>query len=203
MSEDISGRQWVEKLGEQADEAFQDHQVQVIGPGHWLIRRPTDGPFWTHIVTMGSGLAVWGDIDACVFAYSSGEPEQLVAWMADASYSYGREKAQIGTGCGVDHFEPSVAIYDLRQKLADAPECYGETWPEIEADYTDAIEEAISLTEAGEPFVVMQANLVDNLERIDQDAWEWVLGIGMVPSPRVIYALAAVRCLHRLLQAGS
>jgi hypothetical protein len=72
---------------------------------------------------------VWGDIDACVFAYHTGTPVQLVRWVSGmVAGSYAREKAGIGMSSYeiAEDFEAGVAVYDLKSRLKDLPEDHGE-----------------------------------------------------------------------------
>jgi len=202
----ISDRQWVGRCVELAREAFETHVMKVVGPGHWRIKRPNRQQFWTDIVVMGNvGLAVWGDIDGMFFAYYSGaqRPEQLVHWMAKADpCSYGREKASIGSGGPelVDEYVDEVAIYDLHERLEDAQNEYDEEeWEKIKEEYTDAIHSAIERVQYGDSIPLVHMSLHDDIQELDPDCWEWLGGIGRVPSVRLIYALAAVRRLWELI----
>jgi hypothetical protein len=213
----IDGQEWMKKRQEQAKEAFAGHQMKVIGPGHWRIKNPENGQHWADIVVMANvGLAVWGDIDGCFFAYCSGAktPEQVVAWMANADVSYyGRQKAHIGMNGSelVDEYVAEVAHYDLEQALKQCEEEHDpEEWGESRSDspspkmvYEDAFSEARESIECGEHIEGVLRELCDTLMRagVDDTPYEWVFSIGRVTSCRVIYALAAVARLHELLQA--
>lgn len=217
MNSELSADQWVSLRQAQAQIDFRDHKLSVVGPGHWRIYRPDSSAFWTQIVAMGPGLAVWGDIDACVFAFHSGKPEVLVSWIAGSEGSYLLEKARIGMGYPMVDFVPEVAVYELRQRLKDAEEEFDEDWekrriiglphPWAPQDgsfspkevMTEAVSEAIDAAQRGEPAEVVHRELYEGVSKVDQDAWEWVGDIGMVMSSRVIYAAAAVRKLHELL----
>lgn len=202
----ISGKAWMDHLQAEARDNFKNHQLTEVGPGHWRIKRPNEGTYWADIVVMAkAAISVWGDIDACVFAYYSGnEPyENVIAWMAgaDAGY-YGRQKAAIGMGnIGVDQYVDEVAVYDLRERLAQAPSEYGEEgWEKHEEKFTEAINNAIENV-GGMNIETVQTCLLEDLRGTDDDAWEWVGSIGRVTSVRVIYALAAIARLYELLQA--
>jgi len=206
----IDGQTWMKKRQDQARKAFAGHQMKVIGPGHWRIMNPSSGQHWADIVVMGNvGLAVWGDIEGCFFAYCSGAttPEQVVAWMANADVSYyGRQKANIGmTGSElVDEYVDDVALYDLEQALKQREEEYGpEDWEEPKSIYEDAFKETGEAINRGEPIESALHELCDTLMQagVDDAPYEWVFSIGRVTSCRVIYALGATARLHELLQA--
>jgi len=217
----ISGDDWTKKRQEQAKEAFSGHQMKVIGPGHWRVRNPESGQHWADIVVMANvGLAVWGDIEGCFFAYCSGAttPEQVVAWMANADVGYyGRQKAHIGMSGGelVDEYVDEVAHHDLRQALKQRGDEYdSDEWieqrpvvdaPSIKEIYEDAFRETGEAIDHGEPIEGVLRELCDTLMRagVDDTPYEWVYSIGRVTSCRVIYALAAIARLHELLTEAS
>lgn len=215
----MDGQTWMEKRQQQAKEDFSRHEVKEIGPGHWRLARPAGdqdgGQFWCDVVVMANvGLAVWGDIEGCFFAYCSGAktPEQVVAWMANADVSYyGRQKAHIGMSGGelVDEYVAEVAHHDLHQALVQRREEYGEKeWDAEDGPkglYEDLFAETGVAIDRGEPIEDVLRELCDDLMRdgVDDTPYEWVFSIGCVTSCRVIYALAAVARLHELLQDES
>lgn len=209
-----SGKQWMKEVQDAAKEAFSTHEKEDIGPGHWRIIRPDSGAHWADIVVMGDmGLAVWGDIDGCFFAYNgSKNPEEIVAWIANADVEYyGRQKACIGMGSSelVDEFIDEVALYDLDQCLKQLKEehslddwnCPRQEQSTVGETYEEAFEMARSLIACGEDIRFVQYELMEDVMNEDQDAHEWVFGIGKVTSSRVIFAMGAVARLHELLQA--
>jgi len=216
-----SGEEWMKAQQERAKVAFALHEAKEIGPGHWRIQQPGDSHFWADIVVMANvGLAVWGDIEGCFFAYCSGAktPEQVVAWMARADVSYyGRQKAHIGMSGAelVDAYDAEVAHYDLRQAMKMREDEYdSEEWieqrpgvdaPSIKEIYEDAFRETGEAIDRGEPIEGVLRELCDTLMRagVDDTPYEWVFSIGRVTSCRVIFALAAIARLHEILQAES
>ena len=209
MTDPISASEWLNKRQAQAEKDFASHETLVeVGPGHWRISRADKSCFWAEIVVMANrAITVWGDISACTFAYCSGAklPEDVVAWMAraDASY-YGRQKASIGMcDVGVVEFRDDVAVYDLKERINDAAEEFGHEWAIVRTQYTDAIDAAISSIEYGYHIQVVHRELHDALSEIEDDCYEWIYDIGKVTSIRVIYALAAISRLHKLLEGSS
>lgn len=214
------GETWMKHQEERAKAAFALHEMKVIGPGHWRIQNPHESSMWADIVVMANvGLAVWGDIEGCFFAYCSGAktPEQVVAWMANADVGYyGRQKAHIGIGGAelVDQYVDEVAHHDLHQALKHREEEHdSETWieqrpgvdaPSVKEIYEEAFLETGEAIDRGEPIEGVLRELCDTLmrERVDDTPYEWVFSIGRVTSCRVIYALKAVARLHELLQDG-
>jgi hypothetical protein len=202
-----TGHQWIDQTMERATKDFSRHRMTEVGPGHWRIKRPKESPFWADIVVLGGNraISVWGDIEACTFAYCSGAttPEHVVHWMANADPSYyGKQKAEIGMGgVGVDQYESDIAENDLKSILAEEPENWGEAWPDVEETYEDAFDAAIARLRLGVDVQHIHSQLMDALHNVDSDAWEWIPQIGRVTSSRVIYALAAIRRLAELMKA--
>lgn len=207
----MSTEAWHDQLVKQAQNDFKDHVLKTISPVHWRIRRPNSGMFWADIVIMGNaGIGVWGDIEGCFFAYGSGAPEDIIAWMARADVEYyGRQKASIGMNGAelVDEYVGEVALYDLRQHLVQAKDEYDpEEWnrqrpgvPSVGVVYEDAIRDAERSVRNGENMCNVHGQLIEDIQDIEPDAYEWVNSVGKVTSCRVIYALVAVRKLWELL----
>jgi hypothetical protein len=187
-----SGEQYMQEVLARATQDFCKHEKQCIGLGHWHMSRG-DGLYWCDIVVMqGGGIAVWGDIDACTFAYSPySDHVASIHWLASAGVAYyARQKATIGMSDPVAAQEhpPEVAIYDLLMLKKD-PDDYS----------IDAINEAIKDLDNGEHVDLVKQALME----VDTGAWEWVDSIGRVTSTRVICALAAVKRLSALLKERS
>lgn len=213
MGEGKDGKVWMEETQARAKADFAQHEMKVIGPGHWRIQKLGTGVFWCDIVVMGNvGLAVWGDIEGCFFSYCSGarSPEAVVSWMAHADVSYyGRQKAHIGMSGSelVDEYVDDVALYDLDQRLEAAKEEHDEDqWNEprrgkstLGETYTEAINDAKMRVGNGDGMKWVHDGLMEDLRNEEQDCYEWVYKIGQVTSCRVIYALAAVSRLNELL----
>lgn len=207
MEKAISRVEWEQRAERQAAVSFACHEMNVVGPGHWALQRPNDSAFWAHVVVMNTGVGVWGDIPACVFAYHTGVPEKLVSWVAGMSIGeYAVEKASTGMGSleAATDWASSVAVFDLRQKLEEDREAHSvlndlEYRRERHA-YVEAIRNAIETVQGETTKSEWNSELIDDLYHFDSEAWEWVIGIGEVTSLRVIYALAAVKRLHALLR---
>lgn len=200
-----TGEQWIAQTMARATRDFSGHRMQQVGHGHWRIKRPQESSFWADIVVLGGNraISVWGDIEACTFAYCSGAttPEHVVHWMANADPSYyGRQKASIGMGgVGVDEYQADIAEHDLKSILAEEPENWGEAWPGVQEVYEDAFDDAIGQLRLGRDVLSVHNQLMEALHNVDSDAWEWVPQVGRVTSSRVIYALAAIRRLAELM----
>jgi len=201
-----SSREWVDECSEQADKDMAKLQAKEIGPGHWGLRGSSH---WCDIVVIcdNKAISVWGDIEACTFAYCSGAsaPWDVVKWMANADpHYYGKQKARIGMGdIGIDDYIDQVAIYDLQMRLQDAKAEYGELWTKprkrqrTRAEvYADVLHSAAHAVARGDDINHVHNRLYDDLKNEEDDAWEWVYDVGKVTSVRVIYALAAIRRLY-------
>ena len=203
-----SGDQWMKEKWEKAKEAFSEHQITKKLPGHWQIKRPGESVLWADIAVMGGvGLAVWGDIDGCFFAYCSGakSTEDVVAWLGAPPNpdigGYCREKAHIGMGGHelVEEYSSEVALHDLHYYADDIKEHYDEEeWNEprrgqstIGETYNEAFSDAIDMINNGEDVRYVQRRLHEDIMNEDQEAYEWVYSIGRVTSTRVIFAVAS------------
>jgi len=209
MSKGINGCDLTKKHMVQAKKDFRSHIMREIGPGHWNIHIPGHSQYWADIVVMGSHhLVVTGDIELCAFAYYSGQhsPEGAVHWLFTPGLSYVCEKATIGMGSRelVYDYEQEVAIYDLLEHYREVGKNYCEDeWKDIQPEYKKAIDDAVESLEYGENVMNVLRSLHDEINEYDQDSWEWIDSVGRVPSPRVIWALAAIRRLSDLLKKES
>jgi hypothetical protein len=201
-----SSREWVDECSKQADEDMAKLQAKGIGPGHWGLRGSSH---WCDIVVMGGNkaISVWGDIEACTFAYCSGAsaPWDVIKWMANADpHYYGKQKARIGMGnVGIDDYIDEVALYDLEIRYQEAKAEYGELWTKPRRRqrtrsvvYADAFYRAVQAVKCGDNIEHVHDRLYDDLKNEEDDVWEWVYEIGKATSVRVIYALAAIRRLY-------
>lgn len=197
---------------EQAIDAFKDHQLVLDDRenGRWRIaRRDENGRLYneylTEIISLWGGrLFVGGDIDDCVFAYCSsnkdmGIPEFhmfKVAWMGhcnDVSY-YVRQKASIGlsdNGKLTGAWNREVALDQLWGMLADMEL---EESPSADGD-RNTLHEAIKMVDGGSGSYDVW-NCIYSGYREPNDV---PTDLGMVTSPRVIYAWAACRRLCELI----
>lgn len=187
-----SRKDYEENLRRLAVQAFAQHDVlTTVGPGHWRIKNSKNGHHWADIVVLGmGGIAVWGDIEAVVFAYGPRReaPEDVIAWLAGSALGYAREKASIGmTGIGDRTEDAEVALWDVLAELEheDGP-------------HAVALRRAADDLRRGDPVESVRNELFD--AGLDGE----VAGsIGEVVAPRVVYALEAVNRLHEMLKARS
>lgn len=192
---------------EQAIKSFQRHQLirDDRETGRWLIARKyddgsLDGTYAAEVISLWGGrLFVGGDIDDCTFAYYSGgqkqgSPEWHLAklrWMGccdDLGY-YVAQKAVIGIGDRplVQGWAAEVAEDELREYLAE---------PDWSEQNRAALQEALSDIAHGATQDEVYQTLHDNMS----DGGIDVIGsLGIVTSPRVVYAWAAMRRLCELI----
>lgn len=208
----VDKRAYTNKVRDEAKDAFFQHELITISPRHWRIKNPKRGKFWCEIVVMGhnSAISVWGDLNLCLFAYSSGstKPEDVVAWMANADINYyGRQKAIIGMGGPelVDDYNKEVAMYDVEQCLKDREEEWGEKWKlpfkvmTPKRMYEEVLYKLIE-SFGTEPKIALDEACYELMySNLDPSAYEWIYNIGRVVSTRVIYAMEAISRLHKLL----
>lgn len=196
------------EMRQMARESFEGHRItqsQRYPMGaRWLIQRPYSKPppgwDWTmaaEIVVMAGGrIVVWGDLHPVMFAHFGPfqDPRQVVDWMGkceDLGY-YVHQKATIACREVVDVWEADVARFQLREMIR--PEAvedmgYGEKFVEV-------IEEALErcIWEHRHEFLEFVYN-----ELGMDGGYESVCHVGMVLSPRVYYAHAALTRLSQLL----
>lgn len=173
-----------------SSQAFKDHQMKEVGPGHWYLSRK-DGQYWTHIVCMGPGIVVWGDIDGVIYSGGPADPVSKVHWLANAHGRYLKEKATIGMShVGVERFDVDIAIEDLEECLKEAKE-------NEKTDDATALKEAIDNLRCG----LLPDRVLSDLHDEISDSWEWLGDIGRVVDPRVFYTHAAVKRLSDLLES--
>lgn len=194
-----------EQLRKMAQEALETHritQAQRYPLGaRWLIQRPyPDGKGfdWTmaaEIVVMAGGrIVVWGDLYPVMFAHYGPfkDPADVIRWMGgckDLGY-YVHQKATIGCREVVDVWEADVALFQLQEMIT--PEEVERQ--ERSEKFVLAVEEAI------EWHLEHRYEFLEYIySKLDYDDYESVCHIGMVLSPRVYYAHAALTRLSQLL----
>jgi hypothetical protein len=213
-------KEYEENLIRLATEAFKDHDTFIrFSAEHYQIRRQTDGCYWADIVVLGGGrgIAVWGDIEACVFAYAHASTvKDALTWLSGWNLSYQREKAAIGmTNIGDRVMDPDVAIEDVRflieQYRQDRDWDAVELWEQREyfryddheevafqaQEHIQTLNEAIDQLRYGEPVELVRHFLFDSGHFEAEDIYH----IGDVVAPRVAYAVAAINRLCELLNA--
>ena len=180
-------------------EAFKGHRIITHTEGRWLIARPGKYPgeydwcFATEVIAdlWGKGMYVGGDTKPVIFSGGPAHPEAKVRWMGgrkSGGDQYLVEKATTGTGKEViEMFDADVARDDmtvLQHEIAEESE--GD--PAIEA--IEDIKRCCD--EMGRDEVIR-----DLMEAYSDS--ERVYDIGVVVSPRVYYAHAALARLCELL----
>lgn len=182
----------LQDLKERALAAFCEHRVTQVGPGHWVFRRLGTGAFYVEVVALtGCGhLLVAGDIDTCAFSTFSRPREAtdedlalaMLRWIGGQTSpsGYVEEKARIGLtdrGQLAQVYESEVAREEIQGLLRE----------EDDEDRRGVFAEALHYTDERQPLLTF-------LYEATGDA-ELVSDLGMVTSPRVIWAWAAVRQL--------
>jgi hypothetical protein len=194
-------REYEDGLKRQARRAFEKHdRLKQVGHGHWKVWSEADScHFWYEVVVLANtAVCVWGDIAGVIFAYGGGkghDPEQVVRWIAGSGLSYAREKAAIGMGSiGDTTDDDEVATWELYQYLKDRAE-EGEGFVDTKLGTEDyEVARAIDMLENGQGVQMARHHLYDH--GVD---CEFVSQLGVVVSPRVVYALEAVNRLVKML----
>jgi hypothetical protein len=211
-------KEYEENLRRVATEAFKDHDTWIrFSETHYQIRRQGDGCYWADIVVLGGGrgVAVWGDIEACVFAYAHAKTaREALAWISGWNLSYQREKAAIGmTSIGDTTTDDAVAIEDVRFLIEQYRE--DRDWDAValwdqrdyfryddhnevrfqDQEHIQTLNEAICQLRHGHPVELVRGFLFDSGHFEAEDIYH----IGDVVAPRVAYAVAAVNRLCELL----
>jgi hypothetical protein len=211
-------KEYEENLKRLATEAFKEHDTLTeVGPGHWRIKSKEKGSiYWAEIVVMSGAIAVWGDIDTCVFAYCPyKEPRHALSWMSGWNLSYQREKAAIGmSNIGDTTTDNAVAIEDIRWLIEQYEEDRDgdavEMWEQRdyfryegdsgfsfeEQEHVDTLKEAISQLRRGDLVELVRDFLFQSGVFEAEDIYH----IGNVVDPRVAYAVAAITRLYEMLK---
>jgi hypothetical protein len=212
-------KEYEENLRRLATEAFKHHDVcREVGPGHWRIKREGESFYWADIVVLGggSGVAVWGDIEAVVFAYGHAKTFRgTLGWISGWNLSYQQEKAAIGmTGVGDTTTDDAVAIEDVRFLIEQYRE--DRDWDAVELwdqhdyfryddhdevrfqdqEHIQTLNEAIRQLRRGHPVELVRHFLFDSGDFETED----ICHIGEVVAPRVAYAVGAINRLVEILE---
>lgn len=176
---------YIDRLAEQAREAFAQHQIVARGDGRWRFGRPSDSLCWFEVVSLSGGaLLVGGDIDYLVFAHYSDtqDPIDKVCWLGrqrDVDY-YVAQKATIGMAS-----DALVRVIDRDVLAHDLGELLKESWSGAKRE---ALEGAIEELQQGED----ESIVLHGLYRAPFDFEDLPRRLGMVPSPRLIFAHQAL-----------
>lgn len=195
-----------QRMKERSREAFRGHYISLSqgdsGGGRWLIQRPSknrSGWDWTMaadiVVMLGGRIVVWGDLHPVLFAHHGPfkDPVEVINWMGkceDLGY-YVHQKASIACHEIVDVWERDVARFQLLEMIfPEEVKRQGRS-----EKFIEGIKEAIEwhLDSGRESFL----NFV--YSELGYDDYEAVCHVGMVISPRVYYAHAALARLSHLL----
>lgn len=195
-----------EHMRQMAQEAFERHCITQAQKyphgGRWIIQRPySDGKGfdWTmaaEIVVMAGGrIVVWGDIGPVMFAHHGPfkDPKQVIDWMGkceDLGY-YVHQKATIGCREVVDVWEADVARFQLLEMITPE-EIERQEWDE---KFVAGVKEALEWHIGDE----RNQFLSFIFEQLGYDDYESVCHVGVVLSPSVYYAHAALARLSHLL----
>lgn len=181
----------IETLVDSADRAFAEHTIVRRGTGHYLVQRPGTSTCSFEAVELAhGGVMVGGDIDYVVFAHFRG-PGSPIDWIGKTNdLGYVVEKATIGFGG--DSRLVYISDFTLAHlELDDFANDHGLT-----QEQRQLIEDAKD---------VLKDDGVEAAERMLADAFpedvEWLLPLGRLPSPRIIYAWRALWRLSTLLSA--
>jgi hypothetical protein len=194
-----------------ANEAFENHLIADRREGRWFLARPTvagwddqrkrwDWCFATEIIAdlWGGGLYVGGDIDHVIFRSYPGSPEARVRWMGGRSGgqdSYFVEKAIIGTGRElIEQYQGDIAHADLTALQKEITEDVDRPLGKTFTDTVEAIEDIKRCR-----FDMNRDEVIRDLLATGYFDSERIYDTGMVITPRVFYAHAALRRLCDLL----
>lgn len=182
MSQDSARLRYVSRLRRLADEAFKDHCIVQREKRAWLVRREGTGFYWFEVFSLQGGrLIVHGDIQSVIFQCGSEQDaEARVHFIADSYLGYVKEKAESASGMSFDELDEEVANEDLCLLLAD--------------------EGTLTNEERREVLVALEALQHEGVGALARLEGEVFSGMGEVPSPRLIYAHEALRCLSRLIK---
>lgn len=190
----LTAAQYTEKVMRSMTEAYSTFEIAKRSDDRFLIqgRYPDSawkGEYTTEIIALWghSRLFVGGDIDDTVFAYGPKEPIARIYWIGRHPQfdHYILEKASIGSQPNkVQDFDHDLAWIELAEHL-ELP--------------LEEVKESLECEEECGQDAFIGAFYDSELGKNETDAFEWLGGIGMLPSIRVIQAYCACRRLCELL----
>jgi len=194
------------RMKERAQEAFRGHYISRSqgdsGGGRWLLQRPykdRSGWDWTLaadiVVMKGGRIVVWGDLLPVLFAHYGPfkDPVEVIHWMGGCEDfgHYVHEKATIGCQEVVDEYDSDVARFQLLKAIEERRK---DPWGGMDR-FVEVVMEAIDhYVEDGS-----EALAYFLYGQLGFDGMEGFPNLGMVISPRVYYAHAALARLSHLL----
>ena len=200
----ITRKQREEQFAEMAKESFKDH---VILASHetpylrWLVGRPNGSSVYQAevLLTHRGSVIVYGDVDLVCFASYDAHHAGAVGWIATSNLDYLTSKAAMGTGREVaECWDPEVALDDAWSYSEEDPDDYNDVHDPEDRD------EKLSWKQGWEKIAEMISN-GRSQEKVQESIYDMTddseyCGIGICPSPRVIWAYHLVRRLHSLIE---
>lgn len=194
----ISRRDYEAKMSAQADKDFAGHVIRKATESSWTIGTP-DGSsiYWACIcVPSPRQVVVLGDISPVVLFGGYEEPRQQVSWAGQSSIDYFCEKASIG-------LVGRELVWERKGEVMLDQLAWHDVADDADSDRRDGdprhpqIGEAMGVVRNGDDL----EDVVRYLHEEDVFDAELAGNLGMVPTTRVFYAMAALRKLHALLVA--
>lgn len=188
MYKAISSEEYTRNITKRAQEAFKDHILHKIQHGKWIIRNPKNSSYWVEIMILSTNkIIILGDMNPLIIAVSRDkqDPKAIINWAANSHISYFQEKAAIGMGnIGTTVTDIEVALHQLNELLEVVPQ---KNIQNIKDAIDDLNNDDCSIE-----------NIKNDLYNLYIDP-ELIYDIGIVISPRVIYAHEAMKKLASLI----
>lgn len=194
----ISRRDYEAKMTAQADRDFSGHVIRGSDDWRWTIGTP-DGSsiYWACIcVPSPRQVVVLGDISPVVLFGGYEKPRQQVSWAGQSSVDYFCEKASIG-------LVGRELVWERKAEVMLDQLAWHDVADDADSDRRDGdprhpqIGEAMGMVRNGDDL----GDVVRHLYEEDVFDAELAGDLGMVPTTRVFYAMAACKRLHELLVA--
>lgn len=185
----MTKKEYIADHVKRSDESLAEHIILTRGPGERIVvGKPDRSEYRCTLMLAQSYLVLVGDLDTMVWAHCPyAKIEQAISWMSteDVGY-YVLQKAQIGMGSvGCESYIPEVALQQAMDMAADESENEnGKKWSSI-VDYIQESDHNNNSLDA------MVYETFDDCE---------MLGMGMCPSPRLLWAWSIVRKANELLK---
>jgi len=202
----MNRRQRELQFAELAEESFKDHVILVHHKEpylRYLVGNPNGSSVYKAevLLTCDNCVIVHGDVDLVCFHRYSGVPDGAIGWIARSNIDYLTTKVSRGTGVEVaECWDSAVALDDALQYTEDGSE-YRDVY---DPDPDDADPELISWKAGWEKIAegivngASEQEIAECIYNMTHDSD--YCGIGICPSPRVIWAYHLVKKLHALLE---
>lgn len=186
------------KMTAQADKDFAAHVIRMATESSWTIGTPDGSSIFSATICIPRPcyLVVVGDISTVCLFGGYPEPRQQVSWAGQAGIDYFCEKASIG-------LVGRELVWERKAEVMLDQLAWHDVADDADSDRRDGDPRHPQIGEAMD--MVRNGDDMEDVVRFlyEEDVFDAELAgnLGMVPTTRVFYAMAALRKLHALLVA--